>query len=131
MHKPLAYLLLAEADRNLQSAIIANKVKFNILTGTAALGRGNDTERLLTSIQVLGVIIPAMGQLSKRFNTEAVIDKILTNNGVNLEEIMKTDEELEAEAQAAQEQMQAMQQMAQQASPLDAAQAAGGMMQGF
>lgn len=131
MHKPLAYLLLAEADRNFQSAIIANKVKFNILTGTAALGRGNDTERLLTSIQVLGVIIPAMGQLSKRFNTEAVIDKILTNNGVNLEEIMKTDEELEAEAQAAQEQMQAMQQMAQQASPLDAAQAAGGMMQGF
>lgn len=131
MHKPLAYLLLAESDRNLQSAIIANKVKFNILTGTAALGRGNDTERLLTSIQVLGVIIPAMGQLSKRFNTEAVIDKILTNNGVNLEEIMKSDEELEAEAQAAQEQMQAMQQMAQQASPLDAAQAAGGMMQGF
>lgn len=131
LHKPLAYLLLAEADRNLQSAIIANKVKFNILTGTAALGRGNDTERLLTSIQVLGVIIPAMGQLSKRFNTEAVIDKILTNNGVNLEEIMKSDEELEAEAQAAQEQMQAMQQMAQQASPLDAAQAAGGMMQGF
>lgn len=95
------------------------------------MGRGNDTERLLTSIQVLGVIIPAMGQLSKRFNTEAVIDKILTNNGVNLEEIMKSDEELEAEAQAAQEQMQAMQQMAQQASPLDAAQAAGGMMQGF
>lgn len=80
---------------------------------------------------MLGVIIPAMGQLSKRFNTEAVIDKILTNNGVNLEEIMKSDEELEAEAQAAQEQMQAMQQMAQQASPLDAAQAAGGMMQGF
>lgn len=124
-------MLLAEADKNFQSAIIANKVTFNILTGTAALGRGNDTERLLTSIQVLGVIIPAMGQLSKRFNTEAVIDKILTNNGVNLEEIMKSDEELEAEAQAAQEQMQAMQQMAQQASPLDAAQAAGGMMQGF
>nr|DAQ74805.1 MAG TPA: Head to tail joining protein [Caudoviricetes sp.] len=128
LHKPLAYLLLAEEDPKIQAAIIAGKVKFEILTGTAALGRGNDTERLLNSIQILGVIIPAMGQLSKRFNTEAVIDMILTNNGVTLDKVMKSDEQLEQEAQEAQAQMQAMQ---QQATALDASQAAGGMLQGF
>ena len=131
LHKPLAYLLLGETDEKMATAIKANKVKLNILTGTAALGRGNDTERLLTSIQVLGVLIPAMGQLSKRFNTEAVIDMILTNNGVDLEKVMKTEEELHREVEEAQAQMQAMQQQAQQASALDASQAAGQMMQGF
>ena len=128
LHKPIAYLLLAEEDQKIEAAIKANKVKFEILTGTAALGRGNDTERLLNSIQILGVIIPAMGPLSKRFNTEGVIDMILTNNGVNLDKVMKSDEQLEQEAQEAQAQMQAMQ---QQATALDASQAAGGMLQGF
>ena len=117
LHKPIAYLLLAEEDQKIEAAIKANKVKFEILTGTAALGRGNDTERLLNSIQ-----------MSKRFNTEGVIDMILTNNGVNLDKVMKSDEQLEQEAQEAQAQMQAMQ---QQATALDASQAAGGMLQGF
>lgn len=128
LHKPIAYLLLAEEDIKIEAAIKANKIKFEILTGTAALGRGNDTERLLNSIQILGVIIPAMSQLSKRFNTEGVIDMILTNNGVTLDKVMKSDEQLEQEAQEAQAQMQAMQ---QQATALDASQAAGGMLQGF
>lgn len=103
-------------------------VKFSILTGTAALGRGNDTERLLNSIQILGVLIPAMGQLSRRFNTEEVIDMILTNNGVDLEKVMKSEEQLEQEAQEAQQQSLAAQ---QQASALESSQAAGQMMQGF
>ena len=53
---------------------------------------------------------------------------ILTNNGVTLDKVMKSDEQLEQEAQEAQAQMQAMQ---QQATALDASQAAGGMLQGF
>lgn len=128
LHKPLAYLLIGELDPKLSAAIKANVVKFSILTGTAALGRGNDTERLLNSIQILGVLIPAMGQLSRRFNTEEVIDMILTNNGVDLEKVMKSEQQLEQEAQEAQQQSLAAQ---QQANALESSQAAGQMMQGF
>ena len=49
--------------------IMAHKVKVRILTGTAALGRSNSTERLLQATQVLGVLIPALTQVSRRFNT--------------------------------------------------------------
>ena len=128
LHKPLAYLLIAEASPEFKSAIVANKLDIQILTGTLALGDSNDVSRLLQAMQIIGVVIPAMSQVSKRFDTEKTIDTILMKNGVNREDYMKSQQQLEEEEQ---QQQQQMAQMAQQANALESSQAAGELQQGF
>ena len=128
LHKPLAYLLLAEISQPMGILIMANKVQVRILTGTAALGRSNNTERLLQATQVLGVLIPALTQVSRRFNTQKIVDQTLLNYGVILDDVLKSEAQLRKEAQMQQQQMQALQ-MAQAGA--QNAQNIGNMMQGF
>ena len=109
LHIPLAYLLLAQTYEAFAILIAGGKVNIQIVTGTAALGRAGDTQRLLQATQVLSVLIPALQQISKRFNTQKIVDKTLANYGVPLEDIMKSEEELQAQAQAQAQQMQALQ----------------------
>lgn len=112
LHAPLAYLLLAQTYGAFAALIAGDRVKVQIITGTAALGRAGDTQRLLQATQVLSVLVPALQQISKRFNIEKIVDQTLTNYGVSLKEIMKTQEELQAEADAQMQQLN-MLQMAQ------------------
>lgn len=128
IHKPLAYLLIAEYDPNFQAAIKADVLDLTVLTGTAALGRSADIQRLLSAVQVLSVLIPACTQLSRRFDTEKIIDKVLTDKGVSLEQVMKSKDQLEQEAQQYQQQMQMLQQA--QAGATNA-QALGGLQMGI
>lgn len=108
--KPLSYLLLAEQDPVIESAIKIGRLRLDILTGTAALGRSAGIDRLLQAMQVVSSIVPAMSGISKRFNTEKVIDKVLADFGIDQDEIMKSEEELQQEAQLEQQQMASLEQ---------------------
>lgn len=130
LHTALAYLLCAEVSDDFRAAIASDKLKVEMLIGTAALGRTSDIERLLNSIQVLSAVVPAAKQISTRFDTEAITDKVLLANNINLTEIMKSEEQLRSERDAAQRQMQSLQQM-QQPSVLDAGSAAGQLLGGY
>lgn len=128
LHKPLAYLLLAEISQPMGALIIGKRVRVRILTGTAALGRNNNTERLLQASQVLSVIIPALTQVSRRFNTQKIVDQTLINYGVILDDVLKSEEELKKESQLAQQQLESLQ-MAQAGG--QNAQNIDNLMQGF
>jgi len=113
LQAPLAYLSMTEvadgkSDGNLLFGIVARDFKPKITTGIPAMTRSQDTENLLIAAQEAGAIIPALQQISSRFDTEKVVEKIFQGNSVNLEEISKSPEQLAEEARAKQEAANAM-----------------------
>ena len=111
IHLPLSHLLCMEVSPNFITALVAGELTLDVITGLPALGRSTVVTQLLQAIQELSLIIPAMKQLSPRFDTEAVIDTVLQARGVNLDDTMFSAEELQAqqdEMQAQQAQQQAM-----------------------
>jgi len=101
-HLPLSYLLCHEIDPMFITAIIANEVTLKVVTGLPALGRSTIVTQLLQAVQELAGIIPAIAELSPRFDTERIIDTVLQARGLNLEDIMLSPEALEAkQAEAA------------------------------
>ena len=121
---PLVRLLMA-----------ASKVKFPedlvepvIVTGVEALGRGHDYNKLVQFSQTLqGLLGPEI--FAQYTNVDAVISQIGMSLGIETKGIIKSQEQIQAEQQAAQEQ-QLLQQgagaMAQEAGAA-AGQAVGGM----
>lgn len=120
IHLPLSYLLCLEVEPAFLTAIIAGEVTLDVVTGLPALGRSTVVTQILQAIQELSVIVPAMGQLSPRFDTERVVDLVLQARGVNLKDVMMTPEQLKAK----QEQQQAAQAQQQQAALVGASGAA-------
>lgn len=116
MHLPLAYLLAQEVDPYFITAVVAREVDLEVVTGVNALGRAAEIQQLYLAIQELAAIIPAMQQITPRFDTEKVIDTVLQSHGLVLEDIMLSEEELKAR----QEQVL---QAAQAADPLASVQA--------
>ncbi len=125
LHPAFAYLLCNEVSPKFGAAIISGKLKIELLIGTAALGRTGDVERLLQSIQILSVIVPAAQQISSRFNIEKIIDTVLLSNNIKLDDVMKSQEQLR------QESAQLQQSQVQQASTLDLGSAAGQLIGGY
>lgn len=121
MHLPLAYLLLNEVRSDIINALNAREITLNIVTGIQALSRNTENQGLIIACNELNVVIPVVAQLGKRFNLDAIADKIFLSNGVNIKEITRTEDELRAiqqaeqQAQAAQEGQLAQAAMAQQA----------------
>lgn len=107
MHLPLAYLLAQEVDPYFITAVVAREVELEVVTGVNALGRAAEIQQLYLAIQELAAIIPAMQQITPRFNTEKVIDAVLQSHGLVLEDIMLSEEELKAHQEQAQQAMQA------------------------
>jgi len=88
-----------------------------IVTGLEALGRGHDLNKysaLLNALQPLGPEV-----LMKYMNPGDYISRIATSLGIDAKGLVKTDEEMAAEAQQAQQaqQMQMMSDMAGKAIP--------------
>lgn len=110
LHPAFAYLLCGEIAPKFGAAIASGALKIDLLIGTAALGRTGDVERLLQSMQVLGAIVPAAQQVSPRFSTEKIVDMVLLSNNIDTRTVMKSEEEIRAEQQQIQSQMQQLQQ---------------------
>lgn len=107
MHLPLAYLLAQEVDPYFITAVIAKEVELEVVTGVNALGRAAEIQQLYLAIQELAAIIPAMQQITPRFDTEKVIDAVLQSHGLVLEDIMLSEEELKARQEQAQQAVRA------------------------
>ena len=130
LHIPLAYLLITEVLPELIPYIIKGTISLEIQTGTAALGRTSDVERLMRAFEVITVLVPAAQQSSARFNTERIIDLVLTSNNIKLEDVMYTEEELEekkAQEQQAQSQMLNTMGLPGGTNPVDLSTQLGGM----
>jgi hypothetical protein len=110
LQAPLAYLTMAEVAQDtgggLLLGVMNKSFRPTILTGIPALTRNAQTQNIMRATQEAASIVPALGQLSKRFDTEKVIDIIFNNNSVDLESMSKDPDQIAAEAM--QEEAQAM-----------------------
>lgn len=101
LHLPLAYLLLAEQDPEFMVQVLIGNYEPSILTGIPALGRNAKTQAILAVTQELAAIIPALKQISPRFDVERIIDDFITSRGLKLEDVMLSEEDLAAAEEAA------------------------------
>jgi hypothetical protein len=95
LHLPLSVLLSHDVDPVIVEGILQGQLGIDVLTGVAALGRSSDVQNLLTAIQELAAIIPAMMQISPRFDTDSVINTVLLAHNVPLDSVLLDDEELQ------------------------------------
>jgi hypothetical protein len=93
-------------------------VRPTIVAGINALGRGQDRESLA---QFLGVIAQTMGPdaIAQYINPDEVIKRLAASSGIDVLNLVKSMQELQAEQQQQMQQQQAM--MAQQQAPQMAA----------
>ena len=106
---PIAYLTIYEVARasgNLMLGVLNRTYKPQIVAGLPALTRAADTQNILQATQEAAAVVPALGQLSKRFDTEKIVELIFRNNSVDLDAISKSADQIAQEGQ--QEQAQAM-----------------------
>ena len=103
-------------------------VKPAIVTGLEALGRGHDLNKLQALAQALQPLGPEV--LGKYMNVGDFITRTGTALGIDMQGLVRSEEELAQEAQAAQEQMQ-QQQMADLAGKAAPALAKGAVEQGM
>ena len=88
-----------------------NSVKPTIITGIEALGRGNDLQKLREFVAELGNLAQMNPQVVQSLNPDDLIKRIATSLGIEMEGLIKTQEQMAAEQQAQQEQMQQQQMM--------------------
>ncbi len=75
-------------------------IQTHILTGLEALGRHADVERLLTALQIVAQIPEAL----QRVRMDVAVAQIFRGFSLDTKRLLKTDEELNAEQQAAAQQ---------------------------
>jgi hypothetical protein len=75
-------------------------IKPVITTGIDALGRGNDLQKLMLMVQALE---PVKDMAFPFINMSAFISRVGSSLGIELEGLIKTPEDMNAEAQAAQQ----------------------------
>jgi len=88
-------------------------VKPIMTVGLAAVGRGNDLEQLVRFTTTLGQTI-GPEQMATYINESELIKRLAYSMGIDVNNLVKTEEELAAEQQQAQQ--QAMMQMAMESS---------------
>ena len=78
-------------------------VKPKIVTGLQGLGRGNDRNKL---IEFIGTVAQALGPdvMRQYVNVDEAVKRLATSIGIDTANLVKTQEEIQAEAEAAQQQ---------------------------
>ena len=95
-----------------------NIIKPTIVAGINALGRGQDRESLAQFLTVLAQTI-GPDSIAQFINTDEVIKRFAASQGIDVLNLVKSMQELQAEQQQAMQQQQAM--LAQQQAPQMAA----------
>lgn len=106
---PLAYILSVEYNPKVLAPLTLGGFKLSILVGSGAVNKSISVDRLMLAVQAITQIVPALTQLSGRFDPDRVIDKILDSFNIPVSELVFTEEELR-EKQAAQDEEQQQQQ---------------------
>lgn len=107
MQTPLAYLTMAELGDDVVSALLDGQYKPTIITGAQALSRSSDTQKLLELSQVAGAVVPVLAQIDRTLDPTKMIAALATNAGYSLDDLKKSPEQLQQDAEAAQAQAQA------------------------
>ena len=97
-----------------------------IITGVAALGRGNDLAKLRAFLEDVGALAQINPQATQMLNINDLIMRIATSHGIDTEGLLIDQETIDAQNQQAQ-QAEMAQGMAQSATPA----VASGMMEGI
>tara|TARA_R100001463_G_scaffold13153_3_gene35245 strand:+ start:716 stop:2332 length:1617 start_codon:yes stop_codon:yes gene_type:complete len=108
VRRKIAILEKANKLPNLPKKVVRPK----IVTGLEALGRGNDRNRLVQFLQTLAGTLGAEAVV-KYVDVSEAIARLATADGIEVKGLIKSQEDLQAEAQQQQEQM--MQDQQQQA----------------
>ena len=82
-----------------------------IITGIEALGRGNDLQKLREFVAEIVNLAQVNPQVVQSLNEADLIKRIATSLGIEMEGLIKTEEELAAEQEAMQQQQQQQQMM--------------------
>tara|TARA_B100001996_G_scaffold201803_1_gene154512 strand:+ start:16446 stop:18032 length:1587 start_codon:yes stop_codon:yes gene_type:complete len=134
---PLVTLLMKRMSQTKEiPSLPKGSVKPTIITGIEALGRGNDLQKLREFIAEFVNLAQVNPQVMQTLNPSDLIKRIATGLGIETEGLIKSQEELQAEAMAQQDQMmqQGMAQAATDAAVKSAPQVANtitkGMMNG-
>ena len=102
LQAPLAYLTMYEASRGnggMLLGIAQGVYRPSIITGIPALTRNIETANILRATQEASAIVPALVQLSKRFDPEKLVERIFANNSVDLSTLSKDPDVVAAEAE--------------------------------
>ena len=94
-------------------------VRIGVVTGLAAIGRGQDLMRLRNALQLTGETAAYMPTLPSYLKAGALVSEIFTGSGVATEGLIKTDKEV------TDEQMQAQRAQTQQIVGTELAKGAG------
>lgn len=116
LQAPLAYLSMyevAQEHRDILGGLIANKYRPVIITGIPALTAATETQNLLRASQEIGQILPIIMQAVSYLDPNKVSEVILLNNGVDVDSLRKSAEQLQQEAEAEQAMAEAEQAAAQ------------------
>jgi hypothetical protein len=114
---PLVNKIMEQMERNKKLPKLPKKfVTPTIITGIDALGRGNDLQRLDLYLQGIGQLVGPQ-TISETINVREYMNRRAAALGIETEGLVKTEEQIMAERQAAlqQEYMQAMASPAAQA----------------
>lgn len=110
---PLVRILVAQLSKQGRIPKLPKEiVKPLIVTGIEALGRGHDAEKLKLFV---GEIAQLPGAL-ERINIGELITRMAAARGINTQNLVRSDEEIQAQQQAAMQQ-QAMMNVGQQVAP--------------
>ena len=82
-----------------------------IITGIEALGRGNDLQKLREFVAEIVNLAQVNPQVVQSLNSSDLIKRIATSLGIEMEGLIKSEEELAAEQEAMQQQQQQQQMM--------------------
>ncbi len=101
-------------------------IKPTITTGVDALGRNDTLQQLVQAMSILG----QMPEAAQYIAWDAVAKEVLANTGIETLGLIKSDKQLQADAEQQQQQQQQMMQTAQQVAPVVAKEAMQGFQQG-
>lgn len=108
---PLARLAVLEVRPELLPDLHLKAWDIDILEGSASLGQADRSDRLLQALQQWGAALPIV-QADPDLSPEKVRKEIFTGAGFPVGDIAKSDEEKQADREAAEAQAQAQQGMA-------------------
>ena len=110
---PLVQVLMKRMGQNKEIPSLPKKsVTPVIVTGIEALGRGNDLQKLREFIVEIAQLAQINPQVAGMLNPSDLLTRIATSLGIETEGLVKSQEQLQQEAEAQQEAAQQEQMMA-------------------
>ena len=111
----MAHILMLEVNPGILQGIVTKDVRLDVMAGIPALGRSVDVQNLLSAAQEIQAIAPVLMQLDKRIDPDKLHDLIYSGRSVDTSMLFKSQEQMDAQAEAEAQIAQGQQQVDQAA----------------